>query len=43
MVTAIDTSVLLDVLMDDPTHAEASFAALEQARYPSAETSKPKS
>ncbi len=32
MVTAIDTSVLLDVLMDDPTHAEASFAALEQAQ-----------
>ena len=31
MVTAIDTSVLVDVLIDDPTHAAASKAALRQA------------
>ena len=31
MITAVDTSVLMDVLIDDPTHAEASKAALQQA------------
>ena len=31
MVTAVDTSVLLDVLLDDPQHASRSIAALRQA------------
>lgn len=31
MVTAVDTSVLLDVLLDDPQHAPASGAALRRA------------
>src|SRR6266536_3277511 len=31
MVTAIDTSVLLDVLLDDPQHVAHSIAALQQA------------
>lgn len=31
MRTAIDTSVLLDVLVDDPTHAQRSEAALRRA------------
>ena len=31
MVTAVDTSVLVDVLLDDPQHAQASAAALRQA------------
>ena len=31
MVTAVDTSVLLDVLLDDPQHAGHSIAALRQA------------
>ncbi len=31
MVTAIDTSVLLDVLLNEPRHAPASIAALRQA------------
>jgi hypothetical protein len=31
MVTAVDTSVLLDVLLDDPQHAPASIAALHRA------------
>jgi predicted nucleic acid-binding protein len=31
MVTAVDTSVLLDVLLNDPQHATASMAALRQA------------
>ena len=31
MVTAVDTSVLLDVLLDDPQHAPASIKALRQA------------
>jgi predicted nucleic acid-binding protein len=31
MVTAIDTSVLLDGLLNDPRHAPASIAALHQA------------
>lgn len=31
MVTAIDSSVLLDVLLDDPVHAEAAQRALHQA------------
>ena len=31
MVTAIDTSVLLDVLLDDPRHAPASIAAWRRA------------
>jgi predicted nucleic acid-binding protein len=31
MVTAIDTSVLLDVLLNDPRHAPASIAALHRA------------
>ena len=31
MVTAVDTSVLLDVLLNDPQHAPASIAALRQA------------
>ena len=31
MVTAIDTSVLLDVLLNDPQHAPASIAALHLA------------
>ncbi len=30
MVTAVDTSVLLDVLLNDPQHAPASIAALRQ-------------
>src|SRR5512147_1130601 len=31
MVTAVDTSVLLDVLLNDPRHAGPSIAALRQA------------
>jgi predicted nucleic acid-binding protein len=31
MLTAVDTSVLLDVLLDDPLHASASVSALHQA------------
>ena len=31
MVTAVDTSVLLDVLLNDPLHASASIAALHRA------------
>jgi predicted nucleic acid-binding protein len=31
MVTAVDTSVLLDVLLNDAQHAPASFAALHRA------------
>ncbi len=31
MVTAVDTSVLLDVLLNDPQHAARSMAALRQA------------
>ena len=31
MVTAVDTSVLLDVLLDDPRHASVSMAALQRA------------
>ena len=31
MVTAVDSSVLLDVLLDDPHHAAHSIAALQQA------------
>lgn len=31
MVTAVDTSVLLDVLLNDPQHAPASIAALHRA------------
>ena len=31
MVTAVDTSVLLDVLLNDPQHAPASIAALHWA------------
>ena len=31
MVTAVDTSVLLDVLFDDTQHAGCSIAALRQA------------
>ena len=31
MVTAVDTSVLLDVLLNDPQHAARSIAALRQA------------
>jgi hypothetical protein len=31
MVTAVDTSVLLDVLLNDPRHAPASLAALHRA------------
>jgi hypothetical protein len=31
MRTAVDTSVLLDVILDDPTHAERSEAALRVA------------
>jgi len=31
MVTAVDTSVLLDVLLDDAQHASASMAALQLA------------
>ena len=30
MVTAVDTSVLLDVLLNDPKHAPTSIAALRQ-------------
>ena len=32
MITAIDTSVLLDVLFDDPVHRAGSLAALRDAR-----------
>ena len=32
MITALDTSVLLDVLTADPAHGRASAAALAQAR-----------
>lgn len=31
MVTAVDTSVLLDVLLNDPRHAQASLTALRRA------------
>ena len=31
MVTAVDTSVLLDVLLNDPQHSGPSIAALRQA------------
>ena len=31
MVTAVDTSVLLDVLLNDPPHAPSSISALRQA------------
>src|SRR5664280_2369781 len=31
MATAVDSSVLLDVLLDDPQHAESSAAALRAA------------
>jgi hypothetical protein len=31
MVTAVDTSVLLDVLLNDPQHAGPSVAALRRA------------
>ena len=31
MVTAVDTSVLLDVLLNDPRYAPASIAALRRA------------
>jgi predicted nucleic acid-binding protein len=31
MVTAVDTSVLLDVLLNDPQHAPASTKALRRA------------
>lgn len=31
MVTAVDTSVLLDVLLDDPSHFNSSMAALQKA------------
>jgi len=31
MVTAVDTSVLLDVLLNDPQHSPASIAALHRA------------
>ena len=30
MVTAVDTSVLLDVLLNDPQHAPASLTALHR-------------
>lgn len=33
MVTAVDTSVLLDVLLNDPQHALVSMAALHQASH----------
>lgn len=32
MITAVDSSVLLDVLLDDPGHRSASLAALRAAR-----------
>jgi predicted nucleic acid-binding protein len=32
LITAVDSSVLLDVLLDDPAHVEASLAALKAAR-----------
>jgi len=32
MITALDSSVVLDVLLDDPAHADRSQAALAQAR-----------
>ncbi len=32
MTTAVDTSVLLDILTDDPRHASNSEAALAEAR-----------
>jgi predicted nucleic acid-binding protein len=32
MVTAVDSSVLLDVIFDDPAHVRASAAALREAR-----------
>ena len=32
MTTAVDTSVLLDILIDDPRHAPSSEAALAEAR-----------
>jgi predicted nucleic-acid-binding protein len=31
MVTAVDTSVLLDVLLNDPRHSGSSIAALRRA------------
>ena len=33
MVAAVDTSVLRDVLLDDPQHAPASIAALHRAAF----------
>ena len=32
LITAVDSSVLLDVLLDDPAHVDASLAALKAAR-----------
>lgn len=32
LITAVDSSVLLDVLLDDPAHVETSLAALKAAR-----------
>jgi len=32
LITAVDSLVLLDVLLDDPAHVEASLAALKAAR-----------
>ena len=32
MITAVDSSVLLDVILDDPAHVDASLAALKAAR-----------
>jgi len=32
MITAVDTSVLLDVLVDDPRHRDGSLRALKRAR-----------
>lgn len=32
MISAVDSSVLLDILLDDPAHRAASFAALREAR-----------
>lgn len=32
MITAVDTSVLLDVILDDPSYRAASVAALRRAR-----------
>jgi hypothetical protein len=32
MIPAVDSSILLDVIFDDPAHARASAAALRKAR-----------